>query len=89
MRAGRRAPLARLRHGKTRQSLRPAATPRPAGARRDLERRAGRCLVSVAIGQADLDRSLLAERILKAARDGERDPVRLRARAITGDFDAG
>jgi hypothetical protein len=33
-------------------------------------------------------RSLLAERILKAARDGERDPLRLRACAITGNFDA-
>jgi hypothetical protein len=30
----------------------------------------------------DVTRSLLAERILKAARDGERDPVRLRIRAI-------
>jgi len=28
-------------------------------------------------------RSLLAERILKAAKDGERDPVRLRTHAIT------
>jgi hypothetical protein len=33
--------------------------------------------------QTNVTRSLLAERILKAARDGERDPVRLRAYAIT------
>ena len=33
-------------------------------------------------GQTRVSRSLLAERILKAARDGERDPSRLRARAI-------
>jgi hypothetical protein len=33
-------------------------------------------------GQADVTRSLLAERILKAAKAGERNPVRLRARAI-------
>ena len=34
-------------------------------------------------GQTKVTRSLLAERILKAARDGERDPALLRARAIT------
>ena len=39
-------------------------------------------------GQTDLSRSLLAERILKAARDGERDPLRLRACAISGNLDA-
>ncbi len=33
--------------------------------------------------QTDVSRSLLAERMLKAARAGERNPVRLRARAIT------
>jgi hypothetical protein len=33
-------------------------------------------------GQTGVSRSQLAERILKAARDGERDPARLRARAI-------
>ena len=33
-------------------------------------------------GQTEVSRSLLAERILKAARTGERDPARLRARAI-------
>jgi hypothetical protein len=32
--------------------------------------------------QTGVSRSLLAERILKAARDGERDPARLKARAI-------
>ena len=34
-------------------------------------------------GQTNVTRSLLAERILKAAKNGERDPVRLRTRAIT------
>jgi hypothetical protein len=34
-------------------------------------------------GQKCVSRSLLAERILKAARGGERDPARLRVRAIT------
>jgi hypothetical protein len=34
-------------------------------------------------GQTDVTQSLLAERILKAARDGERDPDRLRTRAFT------
>jgi hypothetical protein len=33
-------------------------------------------------GQTEVQRSLLAERILRAARAGERDPARLRARAI-------
>jgi hypothetical protein len=33
-------------------------------------------------GQTELTRSLLAQRILNAARAGERDPTRLRARAI-------
>jgi hypothetical protein len=33
-------------------------------------------------GQKSISRSLLAERTLKAARNGERDPTRLRARAI-------
>ena len=32
----------------------------------------------------DVARSLLAERILKAAASGERDPVRLRTRALVG-----
>jgi hypothetical protein len=35
-------------------------------------------------GQTGVSRSLLAERILKAARAGERDPARLRAQAIAG-----
>jgi hypothetical protein len=33
-------------------------------------------------GQTEISRTLLAERILKAAHTGERDPARLRARAI-------
>jgi hypothetical protein len=33
-------------------------------------------------GQMEIDRSLLAQRILRAAKAGERDPARLRARAI-------
>jgi hypothetical protein len=33
-------------------------------------------------GQTEVTRSLLAERILKAAKTGERNPARLRARAI-------
>ena len=40
-------------------------------------------------GQTNVTRSLIAERILKAARDGERDPVRLRARAITDSVEDG
>jgi hypothetical protein len=38
-------------------------------------------------GQIDVTRSLLAERILKAAKAGERNPVRLRARAIAEAVD--
>jgi hypothetical protein len=34
-------------------------------------------------GQTDVTHALLAERILKVARDGERDPDRLRTHAIT------
>jgi hypothetical protein len=34
--------------------------------------------------QASLSRTVLAERILKAAAHGERDPARLRARALNG-----
>jgi hypothetical protein len=34
-------------------------------------------------GQTDVTRSLLAQRILRAAKAGERDPARLRARAIS------
>ena len=34
-------------------------------------------------GQTGVTRSLLAERILKAARDGERDAGRLRTYAVT------
>jgi hypothetical protein len=41
------------------------------------------------VGQTNVTRSLLAERILKAARDGERDPIRLRTRAITDGIEAG
>jgi hypothetical protein len=33
-------------------------------------------------GQSNVTRSQLAERILKAAKAGERDPAKLRARAI-------
>jgi hypothetical protein len=39
-------------------------------------------------GQTNVTRSLLAERILKAARNGERDPVRLRTGAIADGFEA-
>jgi hypothetical protein len=35
-------------------------------------------------GRRGVSRSLLAERILKAAKEGERDPARLRALAIAG-----
>jgi hypothetical protein len=38
---------------------------------------------------AKLTRSLLAERILNAARNGERDPFRLRDRAMTDGIEAG
>jgi hypothetical protein len=33
-------------------------------------------------GQTEVTRSVLAQRILRAAKAGERDPARLRARAI-------
>jgi hypothetical protein len=38
-------------------------------------------------GQTEVTRSLLAERILKAAKTGERNPTRLRARAIAEAVD--
>ena len=34
-------------------------------------------------GQTEVTRSLLAQRILRAAKAGERDPARLRAQAIS------
>ena len=40
------------------------------------------------VGETKVTRSLLAERILKAARNGERDPIRLRAHAITDGIEA-
>jgi hypothetical protein len=40
-------------------------------------------------GQTNVSRSLLAERILKAARNGERDPARLRTRALVDSVEAG
>ena len=40
-------------------------------------------------GQTDVTQSLLAERILKAARDGERDPDRLRTHAIADGNEGG
>ena len=40
-------------------------------------------------GQTAVSRSLLAERILKAAKAGERDPAKLRARAITEGIEVG
>lgn len=40
-------------------------------------------------GRTQVPRSLLAERILKAAWNGERDPVKLRARAITEGIEDG
>ena len=40
-------------------------------------------------GQTNVTRSFLAERILKAAKAGERDPAKLRARAITEGIEAG
>jgi hypothetical protein len=40
-------------------------------------------------GQTNVSRSLLAERILKAASKGERDPVRLRVRAIVDSLEGG
>jgi hypothetical protein len=39
-------------------------------------------------GQTSVSRSMLAERILKAARAGERRPVKLRARALAGSIQA-
>jgi hypothetical protein len=39
-------------------------------------------------GQTEVTGSLLAQRILRAAKAGERDPTRLRARAIAGAADA-
>ena len=47
---------------------------------RDVLDEAWSCLPA---GQTNITRSLLAERILKAARHGERDPDRLRTHAIT------
>jgi hypothetical protein len=40
-------------------------------------------------GQTAVSQSLLAERILKAAKAGERDPAKLRARAIPEGIEAG
>jgi hypothetical protein len=40
-------------------------------------------------GQTNVSRSLLTERILKAARNGERDPARLRTRALVDSIEAG
>jgi len=40
-------------------------------------------------GQTNVTRSMLAERILKAAKAGERNPVKLRARAIAHSIEAG
>jgi hypothetical protein len=40
-------------------------------------------------GQTEITRSLLAQRILRAAKAGERDPARLRARAISTSAHAG
>jgi hypothetical protein len=40
-------------------------------------------------GQTNVPRSLLAERILKAAKAGERDPAKLRTRAIPDGTEAG
>jgi hypothetical protein len=41
------------------------------------------------VGQTIVTRSQLAERILKAAKAGERDPAKLRARAITEVIEGG
>jgi hypothetical protein len=38
-------------------------------------------------GQAEVPRSLLAQRILRAAKEGERDPARLCARAVAAHAD--
>ena len=43
----------------------------------------------LAAGQRIVSRSLLAERILKAAKGGERNPAKLRAHAIVGGLEAG
>jgi hypothetical protein len=40
-------------------------------------------------GQTEVTRSLLAQRILNAARAGERDPARLRARANRNALETG
>jgi hypothetical protein len=40
-------------------------------------------------GQTNVTRSMLAERILKAAKAGERNPAKLRARAIAHSLEAG
>jgi hypothetical protein len=40
-------------------------------------------------GQTNVTRSQLAERILKAAKAGERDPAKLRARAIAEVIEGG
>ena len=41
------------------------------------------------VGQTIVTRSQLAERILKAAKAGERDPAKLRARAIADAIEGG
>ena len=38
---------------------------------------------------ANVNRSMLAERILEAAKAGERNPAKLRAHAIAGGLEAG
>jgi hypothetical protein len=40
-------------------------------------------------GQTSVNRSMLAERILKAAKAGERSPAKLQAHAIAGGLEAG
>jgi hypothetical protein len=40
-------------------------------------------------GQTSVTRSMLAERILKAAKAGERNPVKLRVHAIAGSVETG
>jgi hypothetical protein len=40
-------------------------------------------------GQTNVTRSMLAERILKAAKAGERNPAKLRAHAIAGSVETG
>jgi hypothetical protein len=39
--------------------------------------------------QTNVSRSMLAERILRAAKAGERNPAKLRAHAIAGGLEAG